>query len=110
LGNIPSGYVIAFSNNVANSSIDLTVTATGVPGDFTHNGTVDAADYVVWRKGLGTTYTQADFDTWRSHFGQSAGSGSSNSTLATVPEPCIMLLAAGCWPLFLCCRSAWQSR
>src|SRR5262249_15044183 len=41
-----------------------------LPGDFNYDGTVDAADYVVWRKGLGTTYTQSDYDTWRSHFGQ----------------------------------------
>ena len=36
-----------------------------LPGDYNHNGIVDAADYVVWRKGLGTTYTQADYDVWR---------------------------------------------
>ena len=26
-----------------------------------------------WRKGLGTTYTQNDYDTWRAHFGQTTG-------------------------------------
>jgi hypothetical protein len=31
------------------------------PGDFDQDGTVDAADYVVWRKGLGTTYSQTDY-------------------------------------------------
>ena len=45
-------------------------------GDFNEDGVVDAADYVVWRKGLGTTYTQKDYDTWRAHFGQTAGIGS----------------------------------
>ncbi len=25
------------------------------PGDYNHNGTTDAADYVVWRKTLGQT-------------------------------------------------------
>jgi probable HAF family extracellular repeat protein len=35
----------------------------GIRGDFNHDGTVNAADYVVWRKGLGTTYTQEDFNT-----------------------------------------------
>ena len=34
------------------------------PGDYNGNGTVDAADYVVWRKGLGTTHTQGDFNVW----------------------------------------------
>ena len=28
----------------------LGLAAAGVPGDYNHNGTVDAADYVVWRK------------------------------------------------------------
>jgi probable HAF family extracellular repeat protein len=62
-----------------------------VPGDFNHDGSVDAGDYVVWRKGLGTTYTQLDYNTWRTHFGQTAGSGaalpSANPLSAAVPEP-----------------------
>jgi hypothetical protein len=61
-------------------------------GDYNLNGIVDAADYVVWRKGLGTTYTQSDYNTWRSHFGQTAGSGASASAAATVPEPATFVL------------------
>ncbi len=60
-------------------------------GDYNGNGVVDAADYVVWRKGLGTTYSQADYSAWRSHFGQTAGSGSALPSAellsAAVPEP-----------------------
>ena len=41
----------------------LVLQATGVSGDFNHDGNVDATDYVVWRKGLGTTYTQDDYNT-----------------------------------------------
>src|SRR5262245_24788108 len=44
------------------------LTPVQIPGDFNGNGTVDAADYVVWRK---TGGTQADYTTWRTHFGQS---------------------------------------
>jgi probable HAF family extracellular repeat protein len=70
-----------------------------LPGDFNGNAIVDAADYVLWRKGLGTTYTQDDYDVWRSHFGQMVGSGAGAGAapLATVvPEPfsLILLLAA----------------
>jgi hypothetical protein len=54
--------------------------STGVPGDFNNNGTVDAADYVVWRKGLGTTYTQTDYDTWRTNFGKTAVEAAPNTT------------------------------
>jgi hypothetical protein len=63
-----------------------------VPGDYNHNGIVDAADYTVWRDGLGTTYTQADYDVWKSNFGNHAGSGSSASANAGIPEPATLLL------------------
>ena len=62
-----------------------------IPGDFNHDGSVNANDYIVWRKGLGTTYMQSDYTTWRTHFGQTAGSGaalpSANLLSAAVPEP-----------------------
>jgi hypothetical protein len=57
---------------------------TAVPGDFNSDGTVDAADYVVWRIGLGTTYTQSDYDLWRVNFGQTSGSGA-----AGLPSGCL---------------------
>ena len=68
------------------------------PGDYNRDGTVDAADYVVWRNGLGTTYTQADYDVWRANFGQTIGSGgalpSADPLSIAVPEPVawVMLL------------------
>jgi autotransporter-associated beta strand protein len=71
------------------NSLLLTMSA-GVPGDYNNNGIVDAADYVVWRKGLGTIYTQNDYDVWRAHFGQSSGAGAgggSGLSEAAVPEP-----------------------
>jgi hypothetical protein len=69
------------------------------PGDFNQDGTVDAADYVVWRKGVGTTYTQDDYDAWRANFGTSllAGSGSaipSAESLPAVPEPATFVIAS----------------
>ena len=66
------------------------------PGDFNQNGVVDAADYVVWRNGLGTTFTQNDYNVWRAHFGQTAGSGSNTVANTTVPEPAtlVMLIVA----------------
>jgi hypothetical protein len=64
IGTAPAGFSYSLINNAANTSIDLIVT---MPGDFNGDGIVDAGDYVVWRKGLGTAYTQTDFDTWRAH-------------------------------------------
>jgi hypothetical protein len=71
-----------------------------LPGDFNLDGSVDAADYVVWRKGLGTTYTQTDYNVWCANFGAgSAGIGAGSGTAgyplgasvtplsAAVPEP-----------------------
>ena len=64
-------------------------------GDYNHNGAVDGADYIVWRKGLGTTYTQNDFNVWRANFGHTAGgSGAAFATSqsAAVPEPASLWL------------------
>ncbi len=56
--------------------------------DFNQNGTTDAADYVRWRKGLGTTFTQPDYDLWRANFGNTPGAGTALDVLsAAIPEP-----------------------
>jgi hypothetical protein len=69
------------------------IVAADETGDFNGDGIVDAADYVEWRKGLGTQYTQAHYDLWRAHFGQTASGGGSGGT---VPEPAgAGLVAAG---------------
>ncbi len=67
-----------------------------LPGDFNGDFVVDGSDYVVWRKGLGTTFTQSDYDVWRSHVGQRAEVGLGSATAFThgdsVPEPAAVLL------------------
>lgn len=80
---------------------DVTQLASGIvlvssvvlPGDFNHDGKVDAADYVVWRK---TGGSQADYNTWRANFGlpNLPGSGASVGPNSAVPEPATMLLVA----------------
>jgi T5SS/PEP-CTERM-associated repeat protein len=83
--------------NYGPSLVELAVEAPTpvLPGDFNSDGVVDAADYVVWRKGLDTTYTLADYDVWRAHFGETTGSNTASSlrTGASVPEPGTLLLA-----------------
>src|SRR5262249_25265297 len=72
----------------------------GLPGDFNHDGTVSDADYVAWRKGPGTTFTPSDYGVWRSHFGQTAGSGAGVSVNSAVPEPgtlALVVFAAAGW-------------
>jgi hypothetical protein len=69
-----------------------------VPGDYNANGQVDAADYVLWRKRLGSTIPlpndntlgvdASDHTRWRQHFGEAGGSGSNMPIeSAPVPEP-----------------------
>jgi hypothetical protein len=102
---------------VADASTTVHLTLTGqlfgkylIPssnGDYNQNGTVDAADYAVWRNMLGQTgvglaadgngdnqITTADYDVWRSKFGTTVGSGSGLSSDFAVPEPSTLLLLA----------------
>jgi hypothetical protein len=73
----------------------------GIFGDYNDDGAVDAADYVVWRKNLGTTKTlpndstpglvsPADHDVWRENFDRSSGSG---AAATAVPEPSAVAVA-----------------
>jgi hypothetical protein len=70
----------------------LRVISIGLAGDFNQNGSVDAADYVVWGKGLGTTYTPNDYNVLRAHFGQTGGSGLGANANAAIPEPATLAL------------------
>jgi hypothetical protein len=66
-----------------------------IPGDFNADNSVDVADYVKWRKGLGTVYTQDDFAVLLANFGKSVANPSASGTLATgtIPEPATLALA-----------------
>jgi hypothetical protein len=94
--NLPAGYTA----NSTEAGIVNNIFVPPPPGDYNNNATVDAADYVVWRNGLGTTYTQSGYAVWRAHFGQTAGNGAGAGANAAVPEPATLMLtilaAAGC--------------
>jgi probable HAF family extracellular repeat protein len=62
--------------------------APDLPGDFNFDGSVDAADYVVWRK---TDSTPDGYNTWRSNFGRTSGSGLAASE-GPIPEPSSSIL------------------
>lgn len=86
------------SGGAVSVSAPLVLHLAPLPGDFDLDGDVDAADYVVWRKGLGTVYGPNDYNDWRAHFGQTAGSGALlGSTSRSAPEPAsavLLVLAA----------------
>jgi hypothetical protein len=49
-------------------------------GDYNHDGSVDAADYIIWRK---TLNTQDKYDEWRANFGTTSGSGNGAASTLT---------------------------
>ena len=72
------------------------------PGDFNADGSVDRADYIVWRNSNGQSGTNLpadansdghidslDYQTWRANFGNSLGSGLNTSPIFPfgIPEP-----------------------
>jgi hypothetical protein len=64
-------------------------TSAALAGDFNNDGAVDAADYVAWRKGVGTTYNQNAYGVWRREFGgiaAPAGGAATISSVKSVPE------------------------
>jgi hypothetical protein len=61
-------------------------------GDYNEDGTVDAADYVVWRK-TNVNGAQGYLD-WRTNFGRPPGSGAGLAGGAAIPEPAT--LASAC--------------
>ncbi len=62
---------------------DLTLFV-GMPGDFNHDNIVNLADYAVWRDNTFGLYTQADYQTWKSNFGNTSAALASGQP---VPEP-----------------------
>ncbi len=87
----------------------------GVDGDYNGDGTVNAADYVMWRKFNGTNTTLPNdpngppidgdqYNIWRANFGRSAGSGGlagDSSSRGGVPEPAGVLMLLGLAPAML---------
>ena len=63
----------------------------GLAGDFNGDNSVDAADYVVWRKNNGTT---EQYDEWVDNFGATASGGgaAANATAAPEPATCMLLI------------------
>lgn len=91
------GYSPAFIDNLL-----VTIPGIGEDADYNDDGAVDAADYVVWRKGIepllnevetiGTT-DEPDYSAWRERFGNPPAGASGGSADGAVPEPTTALLA-----------------
>ncbi len=89
------------------------VVLAGLPGDFNGDGAVDAADYTMWRDGLGTTFDQSDYDVWRTNFGATlpaSPSAQASTGPQAVPEPASLPFAIGMVALALRLREGFQRR
>lgn len=115
--------IAAFAGGADNDSQRQTATAFFdnfivrqiAPGDYNFDGTVDAADYVIWRDnaealqpslvadgdGNGVV-NQADYAIWRGSFASTAPAFSAANSI--VPEPSTIALAV-CGFIFVCWRS-----
>jgi autotransporter-associated beta strand protein len=96
----------------------------GIAGDYNASGIVDAADYVVWRRAVGTSgaglaadgngdfnVDQHDYALWRMNFGASLSAESAR--LATVPEPSsrfLLLAALAAGGVLLGSTRSWSDR
>jgi hypothetical protein len=97
--NIQNGARLRFAELDAAAMKDIgweVIPLPGINGDYNNNGTVDAADYVVWRDKQNQlvtipndptpgSVTGSDYTFWRASFGRTQGSGSALE-LAVVPE------------------------
>src|SRR5262249_50565286 len=102
---VSSPYTWNLSNLYTTGEVTL-LAIPGLFGDFNHDGTVDTADYVVWRKTGGSA---ADYSAWRAHFGQTAFRGAvlppAGSLSPAVPEPPgMMLVVCGLVGIIVSCR------
>jgi hypothetical protein len=109
-------FVDASGNGNTLTGINGAVTATidrmeQVPGDFNGDGTVDAADYVMWRNDDGL---QTAYDIWQANFGRTSGSRASAVSSAispiAVPEPSSFLPMLSSLLVMRCSRQFLSGR
>ena len=94
-----------------------------LPGDYNNSGTVDAADYTLWRDNLGGVagtllndvdggaIGQPQYDTWKNNFGRMAGPDSGSLSITAVPEPATaMMLILVSLPMLGRLRSKFVAR
>jgi hypothetical protein len=109
-------------------TFEFSLVGGGTAGDYNENGTVDAADFVVWRNSTGSATSLPnddtpgvgpdDYERWRRNFGNTGGSGTGETLqgivvigtlpmgvgsgiVVSVPEPATMALAVAALGILL---------
>lgn len=72
-----------------NFLVEVNGSNAGLAGDYNNDGTVDAADYTVWRDGNSPDSSEAGYTLWANNYGNSLPASASGST---IPEPTGLLL------------------
>ncbi|TWU00580.1 Endo-1,3-1,4-beta-glycanase ExsH [Botrimarina colliarenosi] len=93
----PDGAKFALVDGAPNEVVLMAVS--NLPGDFTNDGVVDAADYTVWRDSEGApagtlandtaggVIGAAQYDLWRTNFGATVPASNASVANVAVPEP-----------------------
>lgn len=119
-------FTVSLANNTVLTGTVVYEVGAGLPGDFNNDGTVNLADYTVWRDNLGGSEAAlngngnntggstgvvdaADYTLWKTHFGSSgslSAVGNIGAGANPIPEPKTTLLLALAMVLPLAYR--WQ--
>jgi hypothetical protein len=100
-----SGRVYWAGGRIEDTTIENARLVPSLAGDYNQDGSVDAADYVIWRKHDGTTTALPNdplggkigpdhYNQWRTHFGQSTANAAASTTIPEPPTAVLLLLAA----------------
>jgi hypothetical protein len=119
LPQLATGLEWALSTDTMSLALSV-VEVAALAGDYNNDGTVDAADYTVWRDHFGQaslpfnetaslgTVDQEDYDAWKTNFGTSSSIGA--GAVASVPEPSGSVLALGVAFVLCHLRRHWRAK
>ena len=118
-------YYVGFGHRRRNwllSGIAHMGTGTSLAGDYNNNGSVDAADYSLWRNTLGSTsdfradgdgngtVDAADYTYWKQRFGQTSAASAASVPLDTSLSPGVPEPGAGCLISIAVLAAPWRRR
>lgn len=80
-------FLLQRGRNAGISAVILSERTAGLVGDYNGDGSVDAADYTVWRDGVAVGAVAEGYDRWAGNFGVTS------APAVSVPEPASALIA-----------------